>query len=258
MPLRIAFAAALVLAWPALRAAPLELRLDALTSVEVRERIDGGATTVLLPVGGTEQNGAHLVLGKHNRRAEHLAQRIAQSLGHTLLAPVLAYVPEGRLDPPEAHMRWAGTISVPEPAFEALLAGAAASLCVHGFRRVVLLGDHGGYQRSLQRAAAQVRRTGCQVVALPEYYRAAQDGFADHLKAQGHAAAEIGQHAGLADTALALAVSPALVRPDLQARGASPGVSGDPRGATAALGEAGLSLIVARSVAAIRALPRRP
>ena len=53
------------------------LQLEELTSPELRERIAAGTTTVLVPIGGTEQNGAHLVLGKHNVRVRVLAERIA-------------------------------------------------------------------------------------------------------------------------------------------------------------------------------------
>ena len=117
-----------------------------------------GATTVLVPIGGTEQNGAHLVLGKHNVRVRVLAARIAEQLGDTLVAPVVAYVPEGDIDPPTQHMRHAGTLSVPTAAFESVLEGAARSLRHHGFRHVVLLGDHGGYQASLARVAGKLNR----------------------------------------------------------------------------------------------------
>jgi creatinine amidohydrolase/Fe(II)-dependent formamide hydrolase-like protein len=48
------------------------------------------------------------------------------------------------------------------------------------------------------------------------------------------------------------------VRADAQAQGASAGVTGDPRRATAALGRAGLAQIVERSVAAIRQHRQRP
>jgi creatinine amidohydrolase/Fe(II)-dependent formamide hydrolase-like protein len=253
--LRSALAAAATLSAAAAAVAAPPVALDAMTSPEVRARIDAGARTVLLPIGGTEQNGAHLVLGKHNVRAPALALRIAQALGDALVAPVLAYVPEGRVDPPGAHMRWAGTISVPEAAFEGLLDGAAASLCRHGFRDVVLLGDHGGYQPALQRVAARQRKPGCRVTALSAYYRAAQADFPAWLSTQGYGAGEIGTHAGLADTALSLAIDTTLVRPESQARGAGDGVSGDPRRATAELGRPGVNLIVERSVQAIRALP---
>ena len=242
------------------------LMLDALTWTEVRDRIVAGQTTVLLPIGGTEQSGPHLVLGKHNVRVQALAGQIAQALGQALVAPVLAYVPEGSIDPPAAHMRFAGTISIPESAFEAVLESAARSFKRHGFKAVVLLGDHGGYQKSLERVAAKLKRewgpAGCQVIALTEYYRAAQAGHAELLTARGFSKAEIGTHAGLADTALALAVDPALVRRDLLAQaakgGEAQGVYGDPRRATAELGQIGVDHIVETSLAALRKQLGRP
>jgi creatinine amidohydrolase len=227
--------------------------LEELTSVELRERIASGSTTVLVPIGGTEQNGAHLVLGKHNVRVRVLAARIAEQLGHTLVAPVLAYVPEGDIDPPTQHMRHAGTLSVPVAAFESVLEGAARSLRAHGFRHVVLLGDHGGYQASLTRVAGKLNRAwggASGLIALNEYYRAAQ-AFDATLAARGYTQQEIGRHAGLADTALAWAVDASLVRPN--ALQPVPGVDGDPRRASAELGRSGVEHIVSASVAAIRA-----
>ncbi len=258
-------AAVFALALAAAAACAEEVSLEAMTSPELRARIAAGATTVLVPIGGTEQNGAHMVLGKHNRRARLLAERIARELGDAVVAPVIAYVPEGAIDPPTAHMRYAGTISVPEPAFEAILEGAARSLAHHGFRAIVLLGDHGGYQAALRRVQARFNRGpdargGARVIALDEYYRAAEVDFAAWLKAHGHDPAEIGEHAGLLDTSLALALDPALVRRDLLGRAPRPGerdgVRGDPSRASAELGEVGVAMIVRESVEAIRA--RRP
>ena len=228
------------------------LWLDELTSVELRELIAQGTTTVLLPIGGTEQNGAHLVLGKHNVRVRVLAARVAEQLGHAVVAPVMAYVPEGNIDPPTQHMRYSGTVSVPTAAFESVLEGAARSFHRHGFRHVVLLGDHGGYQASLQRVADKLNRIwgdSSSVIALQEYYAAAQ-AFDAMLAARGYTQQEIGRHAGLADTALAWAVDASLVRP--QALRPVDGVSGDPRRASAELGRDGIEHIVAASVAAIR------
>jgi creatinine amidohydrolase/Fe(II)-dependent formamide hydrolase-like protein len=258
-----AFVATLILASPG-QAAPT-VQLEEMTSTELQSLVAAGTTTALVPVGGTEQNGAHLVLGKHNVRVRVLAARIAERLGDAVVAPVLAYVPEGSIDPPRWHMRWAGTISIPEAAFEATLEGAARSLCRHGLREVVLLGDHGGYQRSLERAAARVNAaprpaSPCRVHALTEYYRVTQTGFAQALKAGGFSAQQIGSHAGLADTALALAVEPALVREDVarSAAAAHPGVAGDPSLATAELGRVGAGQIVDASVQAIEARRRAP
>lgn len=240
-------------------AAPSSVYLEELTSPELQTLIDAGTRTVLVPIGGTEQNGAHMVLGKHNVRVRLLAGKIAQALGDAVVAPVIAYVPEGSVEPPAGHMRFAGTISVPGPAFEAVLDATARSFKRHGFQYVVFLGDHGGYQKLEIRVADRLNRLwaadpSCRVQALTAYYLAAQKPFETDLEQRGFTPVQIGTHAGLADTALALAVDPALVRQDLQAN-ATPGttgVSGDPRPATAALGQLGVQRIVAASVAAIR------
>jgi creatinine amidohydrolase len=260
--LALGLAASTALTSPTALAAPADgiVRMEAMTSPELRARIAHGARTVLIPIGGTEQNGAHMVLGKHNRRAELLAERIARALGDAVVAPVMAYVPEGTIDPPQAHMRWAGTLSISDAAFEAVLDGAAASLRHHGFTTIVFLGDHGGYRAPLERVAARLDRAWrggpgarCRVLALPEYYRALGTGFEALLVEHGFPRSEIGLHAGLGDTALALALDPALVRADELAAGRSDGITGDPRRASAELGRPGVEAIVARSVAAIRA-----
>ncbi len=248
-------------------ATPASVALEALTWTELRDRVAAGATTILIPIGGTEQNGPYMVLGKHNVRVRLLADDIAQRLGNALVAPVVAYVPEGSIRPPAAHMRFPGTISIPEPAFEALLEGAARSFKQHGFRDVVFLGDHGGYQKSEARVAAKLNREwahdpSCRVHALSDYYHASQDAFAAALGSRGYGSGEIGTHAGLADTSLALALDKTLVRTEALARATKPGptdgVYGDPRQASADLGRQGVAQIVDASVAAIQALTRAP
>lgn len=237
--------------------------MEEMTSPELRERIVAGATTVLVPIGGTEQSGPHIVLGKHNVRARLLAARIAQKLGNTVVAPVLSYVPEGSITPPAGHMRFAGTISVPDTVFEALLEAAARSFRQHGFRDIVFLGDHGGYQKNEEKVAARLNREwaadrNIRVHALLDYYRVTQTLFVDELKRRGYSEAEIGTHAGLADTALSLAADKSLVRSESltdAARWAErDGVHGDPRRASAELGQLGVDLIVDTSATAIRSL----
>ena len=268
VPLSVSIGAAHAAA-PGAPAATATPYIDELTWTELRERLAAGATTVLVPIGGTEQSGPHMVLGKHNVRAHVLAGRIAQKLGNALVAPVIAYVPEGAIEPPAGHMRFPGTISVSEATFEAVLESTARSFRQHGFRDVVFLGDHGGYQTSLQRVANKLDREwsgarkgtatpGCRVHALLDYYRVTQGAYVDALKARGFAADEIGTHAGLADTSLSLAIDAALVRPGALGRepkaGLREGVYGDPRRASAELGQLGVEQIVAASVTAVRAM----
>ena len=235
--------------------------IEDLTSFELRDRLAQGATTVLVPIGGTEQNGPHMALGKHNVRVKYLAGQIAQRLGNAVVAPVIAYVPEGSISPPVAHMRFTGTISISEATFESLLEFTARSFKQHGFRDVVFLGDHGSYQKSEVRAADKVNKawgadTKCRAYGLTAYYDAAQAPFIQALRQKGFSDAEIGTHAGLSDTSLMLAVDKTLVRTELLAEGAktSPadGVYGDPRKSSAELGQIGIQIIVDRSVTAIQ------
>lgn len=257
--LALAFALA-CLAMP-LHAFAASAYIEELTSPELRDRVAAGATTILVPIGGTEQNGPYMTLGKHNVRAHVLAGQIAQRLGNALVAPVIAYVPEGSIHPPAAHMRFAGTISIPDFVFEALLESTARSFKQHGFRDVIFLGDHGGYQKSEEHVAMRLNREwaadpSCRVHPLPEYYHAASATFAAILKKQAFSDAEIGTHAGLADTALMMALDKTLVRTEALTHATKPsereGVSGDPRRATVELGQLGVQQIVEASVAAIR------
>jgi len=232
--------------------------LEELTWAEVQAAIRSGSTTILIPIGGTEQNGPHMVLGKHNTRARLLAGKIAAELGNAIVAPVVAYTPEGRIDPPSGHMRYAGTISIPDAPFMAALEAAAASFRQHGFTDIVFLGDSGNYQPQLRAVAERLNRkwsgTRARAHWIEAYYRAAQSTYIDSLRARGLSPTEIGTHAAVADTSLALAVDPALVRSDRLANAApgEGGVQGDPRRSSAALGQAGVDAIVSQSVAAIR------
>jgi creatinine amidohydrolase/Fe(II)-dependent formamide hydrolase-like protein len=235
--------------------------IDELTSPELAALVRHGKTIALVPIGGTEQSGPHMVLGKHNVRVKVLAAKIAAALGNALVAPVVAYVPEGNVNPPTAHMRFPGTITVPAQTFESVLEYAARSLRQSGFSEIVFLGDHGGYQRNEESVALKLNRewskTPYRVHALVSYYRAVDNEYRQVLKARGFSDAEIGIHAGLADTSLALAVDPQLVRTTELSKSASRdagnGVTGDPRRASAELGNLGVDAIVRTSVATIRA-----
>jgi creatinine amidohydrolase/Fe(II)-dependent formamide hydrolase-like protein len=246
-------------------AAPQSLRLEDLTWTELSAAVRAGETTILLPIGGTEQSGPAIALGKHNVRVEALALAIAAKLGNALVAPVVAYVPEGDPNAPSGHLAFAGTITVPDAAFETILEYAARSFKLHGFRNIVLLGDHGGYQADLKVVADRLNKewaaTPVRVLFISEYYSVSQGEYVDLLKSRGFSADEIGTHAGLNDTSLMLAIDPALVRMDRIQGGpkltAADGVLGDPRRSSAELGAIGVDLIVSKTVAAIQAATKR-
>ena len=235
--------------------------LEDLTWTELRDTMKAGATTIIIPVGGTEQNGPLMALGKHNVRVKALAGKIAATLGNAIVAPVVAYVPEGNISPPTEHMRFPGTITVPDDVFEKVIESAARSFKQHGFTDIVLIGDHGGYQKVLGISAGRLNKEWSQGPArahfIAEYYRASQGGYENALLAQGAHQDEIGTHAALADTSLMLAVDPSLVRSAALASSAKLGNSdgiygGNPSHATAELGQYGVAEIVSKTVEAIR------
>ena len=123
--------------------------LENLTWVELRDAIAAGKTTAIVPTGGTEQNGPHMVRGKHNILVKYKAGEIAKMLGNAIVAPVVAYVPEGDIPGPKpaaGHMRFPGTITIPEDVYEKVLEYAARSLRHAGFVDIAFIGDSGGNQ----------------------------------------------------------------------------------------------------------------
>lgn len=257
--------AAALLASPAPRPAaaplPATLELAEMTWPELRAALEAGWRTVIVPSGGVEQNGPHMVLAKHDHIIRHGALAMARALGRTLVAPVLSYVPQGRWDPPEANLRFPGTLGITPDAFAAVLDGAARSLRGAGFRLICLLADHGGSQAPQAAVAARLdaawRAEGVRVLHVGSWYAAiaAQDA---RLRADGEPHAALGTHAGLGDTAELMAVHPRGVMLDRLAglRGAALealGASGDPTRASAARGEALLALRIAAAVEEIRA-----
>ena len=251
----------LIVAQTALAQGPASVFLEDVTWTELRDALAAGKTTVIIPIGGTEQSGPYVALGKHNARVKVLSQRIAQELGNALVAPVIAYVPEGGYAPPTSHMRFPGTLTVSDDVFEKTLESAANSLKVHGFRNIVFLGDHGGYQNDVRRVVARLNKdwagSPARAFVPPEYYAASSSGFDKILREHGIRDDEIGTHAALADTSLLLAVAPHMVRLQQLRSAPKPGAAdgvygGDPRRASAELGQLGVDAIVSRTVAALR------
>ena len=217
------------LAWPmpAVAQAPDTVFLEDMTWVEVRDAIAAGKTTIIIPTGGTEQNGPHMVLGKHNYLVKYKAGEVAKRLGNALVAPVVAYVPEGDVTPPTGHMRFAGTITTPQDVFAKVLEYAARSFKQHGFTDIALMGDSGGNQAGQKLVAELLNKewaaTPVRVHHLTDYYPGRGD---DWVVSQGVSAADVGSHAGTHDTSSLMYLNPSMLRVDKM----GPGKSGDGQG----------------------------
>ena len=230
--------------------------LEEMTWPEVREALEAGKTTVIIPTGGTEQNGPHMVLGKHNYLVRYKAGEIARRLGDTLVAPVMSYVPEGDVNPPTSHMRFPGTITTPPEVFERVLEFAARSLVQHGFEDIALLGDSGGNQAGQQAVAETLniewRDTRARVHHLTEFYPGPGDAW---LLDQGETPEDVGSHASIHDTASLLFLNPEMLRLDRLDSGVAgdgSGLIGNPSRATA---EYGARILEMQIDAAVRQIP---
>jgi creatinine amidohydrolase/Fe(II)-dependent formamide hydrolase-like protein len=236
---------------------PSTLEIADMTWVEVRDAIARGHDTALVPSGGIEANGPHMVIGKHQHIVAATARMIAEGHGRMLVAPVIAHVPEGEFEPPAGNMALPGTIGVTEATFEGILEGTARSLKAAGFRRIAFIADHGQSQAPQARVAtrldAEWGKAGVRVIALDAYYTQGDRAQQALLKARGETPATIGDHAGLQDTAELLATHPAGVRLERLSRllpaMERDGSSGAPQRATPELGRELLRLKVEAALA---------
>ena len=252
-------------AWsrPLTAPAPEGVYLEEMTWVELRELVEHGKDLAIVPTGGVEQNGPHLVLGKHNYIVRYTAGRIAEALGNAVVAPVIAHVPEGDIERREGHMAFAGTISLPETVFAAVLEHTARSLRAHGFKTIVFLGDSGGNQATqaavAERLNAEWADSGARAIHVSDYYDPDANGQIAWLRDRGETVAAIGSHAGIRDTSELMAVFPEGVRAERRARNGGllytepTGVIGDPTRATAERGEQLLRLKIDAALRQIRA-----
>ncbi len=162
---------------------------EELTSMEIRDAIRAGTTTIIIGTGGVEQNGPYVAGGKHNYVLQTVLPYIARAIGRTLIAPIVKFVPQGSIEPTTSdHMQYAGTIGVETTTFEALLKDICRSYKAHGFIDIVLLGDSGGNQSGMESVADALNRKWsgeqARVHYLREYYFEDQWSY-DYLKSLG-------------------------------------------------------------------------
>jgi creatinine amidohydrolase/Fe(II)-dependent formamide hydrolase-like protein len=150
---------------------------EELTWMEVRDLVRAGWRTVIIGTGGVEQNGPYVAGGKHNYVLQTVLPHIARAIPKSLIAPVVKFVPEGRIEPsPSGHMSYWGTISVEQATYIALLSDIARSYKAHGFLDIILIGDSGGNQAGMRTVADTLNARwmaagdSARVHYLPAYY----------------------------------------------------------------------------------------
>lgn len=241
--------------------APDTVFIDELTWEETRDAMKAGKTTVIVPTGGTERNGYHMVLGKHNLIVTYAANVMARRLKNALVAPTIQYVPEGNPD-----RQVPGAISLPSPAYDQLLDATARSLKAHGFTDILFIGDSGGNQAGMRAVADALNEewkgTGTRVFALTDYYEKGREHYRAWMEAAfGYDDTVVGAHAGISDTSQMLFVHPAGVRKDQIKPWGGPkdsGVTGDPTKGTAEIGKMGMEFKINAGINQYKALKNPP
>jgi creatinine amidohydrolase len=213
-------------------------RLEELDPAGIEARL-AEKPALVLALGTIEWHSHHLPLGLDLLKAAAIAEHTAERSGAVLAPP--AWWAAGGVPFPY-------TLTLPGSLTEPVLAAVLQGFAAMGFRAICILNGHYGLENSIAVRRAALACESATVVPLADYE------LLTDLGARG-------DHAGIWETSLLMAVRPDLVRLDVT--GELPGVIGDdPRGgASRELGEQGLELASTRAAAALdRALeePREP
>jgi creatinine amidohydrolase/Fe(II)-dependent formamide hydrolase-like protein len=241
--------------------------IEQMTWTEIRDAMAAGKTKVIVPIGGTEQNGPHMVMGKHNYVITFAAGKMAREMGDALVAPTVAWVPEGSYEREDFGDK-PGVITNPSPSYNNLLEAAARSLESHGFTEIIFIADSGGDQPGMDEVATRLNAEWeggpTRLFALTDYYAKGQEWSRAWLMAEyGYDMETIGSHAGITDTSAVMYVFADGVRNDRRYPfGGRPdaGVTGNPTLATREIGRMVVNFKVVAALQqyeAIKAPPRR-
>lgn len=210
------------------------IQLDTLTWPEVRSELRSGRTTVVIAFGATEQHSNHMPLATDALLGDHFARELGERLD-AFVAPTV------RVGCSSHHLAFAGTLSIAEETFCAIVADLVSSLVGGGFERIVLVPTHGGNFAPLAEAVEKLppehRDHVVAITDLGVFIRIAQVGDAEF----GVPLSEGGLHAGEWETSMLLAIHPDLVNMDL----AEAGYVGDPEQAIGSLFSQGVESISA-------------
>jgi creatinine amidohydrolase/Fe(II)-dependent formamide hydrolase-like protein len=191
--------------------------MEEMTWMEVRDAKAAGKTTVILATGGVEQCGPYLATGKHNYVCRATSEALARKLGNALVAPIVPFVPQGDIDPPTAHMKYPGTVSLTEDTYRRLLTEICECYRVQGFERLILIADSYGNQEGMADVAKKLSerwKGKPKIYYVPEYHDSG-DRYHEWLNQQA-GIDELKGHDGFHDnfgvTAVLMSVDPARVR----------------------------------------------
>ncbi len=223
-------------------------RLAELASPDVAARAADGAL-LAVPLGATEQHGAHLPLATDTDVAVALCERLGAARDDVVVAPALPYGSSGE------HAGFAGTLSIGRRATELVVLELGRS-ATDTFAHVLFVSAHGGNAEPVGCAVEVLRAEGRDVLLYQPHWPG--DAHAGHpetsLQLVLHPDRVDMSRAEVGDTRPLAELMPALRGGGVRAVTAT-GVLGDPTGATRAAGRALLDALAAdllRTVASWR------
>jgi creatinine amidohydrolase len=124
-----------------------------MTSAEVAAALER-TTTILIPVGATEDHGAHLPLGTDMFEAREICRRAAAALAAQECPVVIG--PTIPFGVSTFHMGFPGTVTLTSSTLILVLKEVMHSLYQHGFRNLCLIHGHDGNLPQMMVAAQDV------------------------------------------------------------------------------------------------------
>lgn len=176
-----------------------------LTSPELEE-LPLSETTVIVPVGATEQHGRHLPLETDFALADVVARRCAERL--TARGTRVLVTPPVWVGFSPHHMAFPGTLTLSAATFTSVITDIATSLWRHGVRKILFLNGHGGNTALLSATVQTLRYEHGVRVAAANYWALATDVVAE-WRHSGHGGIN---HACEMETSLMAAARPHSVR----------------------------------------------
>jgi creatinine amidohydrolase len=165
------------------------VKLEEMSSWELRRTVERGSRTVVIPFGSVEYQGGHLPLGSDALLGDVVGETVAGRLD-AVLAPTI------RVGYAEQHMSRVGTLSVPADILRETASHVADSLIGHGFRVIALISTHGANRPALEESVRQLHERHPDVVACAP---------------SGDVGQDPGEHSGAWLTSVMLAIRPDLV-----------------------------------------------
>jgi creatinine amidohydrolase/Fe(II)-dependent formamide hydrolase-like protein len=156
--------------------------------------------TALLPVGASEQHGAHLPLDTDTWDATYLADEVARRCSDPkpLVLPAIAYGVSYH------HEEFPGTLSISPETLSRMVYEIGMSAARHGVIKLIIINGHGGNGPTLQYAAQMINRD-AHIFTCVDSGETSDADIADITETPNDV------HAGEVETSTALATRPELV-----------------------------------------------